>query len=132
MNNKFFWNHIGKYFNTYIGTIILFIAINVLAYNLIVGYNETLSEEQSSLKDAIYEAYRIDPTILDFNEDNVAILKLDVLLLGVSNSKENIQLSNSSYTDDFDECVGYIILKKQDSTQKIDIDESHICDMIDY
>jgi len=132
MNKNAFWNYIGKYFNAYLGFAILFVVGNMVAYNIIRGYNESKNEDRYSLESVIYDAYKIDPSILNFDENNTAILKMDTLLLGVSNGKDSLQLANSSYTKDFDECVGYIIVKKDKTSQKLIIDESHICDMIDY
>lgn len=132
MNKNAFWNHIGKYFNAYIGFAILLIVGNMVVYNIIRGYNESKQEGRYSLESVINDAYKIDPSILNFDDNNTAILKMDTLLLGVSNGKDSLQLASSSYTEDFDECVGYIIVKRDENSTKFIIDESHICDMIDY
>lgn len=130
--NKILINHVGKYFNLYIGIAILFVGGNMILYNVIRGYNESNNEKKHSLESVIYDAYNINHSILNFNEDNIAILKMDTLLLGVSNGKDSIQLANSTYTKDFDECVGYVIVKRNKTSTKFIIDESHICDMVDY
>lgn len=74
--------------------------------------------------------YKIDPTIFDFNEDNIAIVEMNDLLKPITNGKDTTYFGEIPMTKEQDQCVGYIIVKKHKN--KLNYDYSHICDMLDY
>ncbi len=130
MKNNNFANHISKYFNRYIYSLIVIIIIIVFLSRFIPDYAEEKKEEDySSLKEDVVVAYKIDPNILVFDAEGIAILQMDILYAGVSNKKESFIIP-PKYDANFDQCVGYLIIKKIGSD--LDIDTSHMCEMIDY
>ncbi len=85
--------------------------------------NNDLSNDYSYMDSCVKDLYfnNID---LFVKENNTYILKMDYMYdkCGVG--------STSLYTKDMDQCVGYIELN--DFNNNINIDYSHICEMIDY
>lgn len=124
--------HIQKYVFYDILAIFIFIGINILMFNLINDYQENKRAEldYSNFDNTIKEAYKINPSLFKFDENNVAILKMDDLLAPITNGKDTMYFGIVPLTHEQDQCVGYFVIKKiQDELQ---IDSSHICDMIDY
>ena len=55
---------------------------------------------------------------------------MDTFLEPITNGKDTLSFGIVPLTKDQDQCVGYFIIKKVNS--ELQIDSSHICDMIDY
>ncbi len=124
--------HLQKYFIYDILALILFIGINKLVITFYNDYqnNIHLENDFSYYDSSLDDIYIIDPTIFDFNEDNIAIVEMNDLLNPITNGKDTIYFGEIPMTKDQDQCVGYIIVKKQKN--KLNYDYSHICDMLDY
>lgn len=124
--------HLKKYFIYDILVIILFIGINKLAISLYNDYqNNKNSKNDFSYYDSVLnDIYIIDPTIFNFNENDIAIIEMSDLLKPITNGKDTLYFGEGPMTKEQDQCVGYIIVKKKQD--KFDYDYSHICDMLDY
>jgi len=110
--------------------VMIIIIVIVFLSKLIPDYIEsTKKDDYSYIEEYVSTAYQINPSILTFNDDGVAILKMDTLYLGVTNGKDNWNMT-PTYDSDFNQCVGYLIVKKDNNDFKVDV--SHICDMLDY
>jgi hypothetical protein len=114
--------------------IIAITIINILIFNIIneqkANDKENRIFRQKSYEDVVKEAYRIDPSILEFDSNNKAILSIERLLLDVTNGKEHFSIGNLEHNENQDACVGFIIVTRSD--EKFSVDISHICDMVDY
>ena len=124
--------HIQKYFFYDILALIIFIGINILTFNLIIDLyeNEKSKYDYSLYDETIKQIYEIDPSLFKFDENNTAIVKMDTFLEPITNGKDTMFFGIVPLTKDQDQCVGYFIIKKVNS--ELQIDSSHICDMIDY
>jgi dolichyl-phosphate-mannose--protein O-mannosyl transferase len=128
MNKNKFINHMNYHFMKYLIGIPLFIFLNMFIYRFITDYNESQKEDYSFLRDFVYDVYQNEPSLFKFN-NNKAILKMDELY---TEREENPNGTLSPiYNKDFDQCAGYIIINKNDDNT-INIDVSHVCEMIDY
>lgn len=126
--------HFQKYILYYVIALIPLILICTLIKNLIVDYmmNKSLENDYSSYEYLVNQAYEEYPSLFEFDDSNTAIIKMDDLILGIKTDNESHQwASGLLFTEEQDQCVGYIIVKRL-SYEKLDIDTSHICDMIDY
>ncbi len=124
--------HLHKYFFHDILALVIFIVIIIILVKLIISYNYNKQSENdySGYDNFIYQAYEIKPSMFNFNEDNIAILKMDDLVNPITNGKASIVFGTIPLTKEQDECMGYIIVKR--NKDKFDIDYSHMCDMLDY
>ncbi len=124
--------HIQKYIFYDIFAILIFIAINILVYKFVKDYQENKNSEldYSYFDNTIKEAYKINPSLFKFDENNIAIVKMDDLIRPITNGKDTMYLGIVPLTKEQDQCVGYFIVKK--IKNDLQIDSSHMCDMIDY
>lgn len=124
--------HIKKYFFYDVLALIIFICINILMFNLINDlYENKKSEYNYSIYDeTIRQIYEIDPSLFKFDENNIATIKMDYFLEPITNGKDTLSFGLVPLTKNQDQCVGYFIIKKVNG--ELEIDSSHICDMIDY
>lgn len=85
--------------------------------------NNELSNDYSYMDNCVKDLY-MNNIDLFVKENNDYILKMDYMYdkCGVD--------STSLYTKELDQCVGYI--KLNDFNYNINIDYSHVCEMIDY
>lgn len=124
--------HIQKFIFYDLLAIFIFIVFNIFFINLIIDVQENQKSkyDYSNYDDTIRKIYTIDPSLFQFNEDGVAIVKMDDLLKPITNGKDTMYFGIVPLTDEQDQCVGYfIVTKKEDELQ---IDSSHLCDMVDY
>jgi hypothetical protein len=122
-------NFINFHFQKIVFVIILIILISTFLYYFIPDYIESKKPiDYSPPKDFLYEIIENHPELLNFDENNKSILKMDTLY-SVLPGEVNILL-DPIYNDDFDQCAGYIVISK--NSDNYDIDTSHFCDMIDY
>lgn len=124
--------HIKKYFFYDVLALIIFICISVLMFNLIndLYENEKSKYDYSIYDETIKKIYEIDPSLFKFDENNIATIKMDDFLEPITNGKDTLSFGIVPLTKDQDQCVGYFIIKKVNG--ELEIDSSHICDMIDY
>ena len=124
--------HISKFLFYDILAIAFFVVSNMIIIRIVNDYkeNKLLKNDFSNYNLTIEEAYRIDPSLFNFDEDGIAIIKIDDLLKPITNGKDTIYFGVVPLTKEQDQCVGYIIVKKK--KDDLDIDTSHMCDIIDY
>lgn len=124
--------HVQKYIFYDIFAIIIFIGLNILMINFLNDYQENKKAEldYSIYNQTLIDAYKINPNIFKFDDNNIAIVKMDDLLVPITNGKDTMYFGVVPLTDKQDQCVGYFIVEKVNDELKID--SSHICDMIDY
>ncbi len=120
--------------NVILCVVVLAIA-NIFIFQIIITMKNDKKKNDkiinNSYNEAITQAYKINPSILNFDENNEAILSIEKLLYGVSNGTENFSFGNITHNEKHDACVGYfIVTKNQDAT--LSVDNTHICDMVDY
>ena len=87
----------------------------------------------SNYEEYIYKAYEENPSLFIFDENNEFKIKVEELLQkqdSNGNITGYIPITAIRFTKKQDQCLGYIIVKKIDDD--LQIDTSHICDMIDY
>jgi competence protein ComGC len=123
-------NFINFHFQKIVFVIILIILISIFLYRFIPDYIESKKPIVHKLpEDFVYEIMNNHPELLEFDDNNKAIIKMDTLYIILPD--EVNPLLDPIYNDEFDQCAGYIIINKN-SKGNYDIDTSHICDMIDY
>lgn len=124
--------HVQKYIFYDIFAIIIFIGVIILMINFLNDYQENKKAEldYSIYNQILIDAYKINPNIFKFDDNNIAIVKMDDLLVPITNGKDTLYFGDVPLTDKQDQCVGYFIVEKVNDELKID--SSHICDMIDY
>ncbi len=124
--------HLQKYFIYDILAVILFIGISKFVINLYNDHqtNVHLENDFSYYNSTLDEIYKIDPSIFKFDENNIAIVEMSNLLKPITNGTDTIFFGEVPMTKEQDQCVGYIIVKRNDN--KLSYDYSHICDMLDY
>ena len=112
--------------------VILFILLIIVLYFSFYFYQRHLvSEAYKSINTDLYnweviEIYDRYPGLFNFSEDNECIITVEELLKG--QDEYDFDLMHDS---EGNQCIGYYIINK-DLDNNIDIDSSHICDMIDY
>ena len=80
-----------------------------------------------SINDYYIESiYEKNPNVFNFGEDGECIITVSELLK--YESEYEMDILHDKYGND---CIGYYIIHK-DLDNNIDIDSSHICEMIDY
>lgn len=122
--------HFTFYYKNYIYALIIALILIIMAIPIINDYNESIEPPSyEALKLSITNLYEEKPSLFMFDEDNTAILKMDVLYSRILEDNDNSYI-DPIYNEDFDQCAGYIIIKKNDNN--LDIDLTHMCDMLDY
>lgn len=105
-----------------------------ITFNFIVGngnhieksydYNFKSIDEENYYGMIVNTTYERNPELYQFNNDNIFITKI-----------ENLRTKHFHFplmfTEDLDECAGILIIKK-DNDNKLYVDSSHVCEMIDY
>ena len=115
--------------NIHIIIFIIVIIILIIAYHLFIrfqqknAYNYRDTFDNDSVVKEIYEKY---PELFSFTEDGECIISVSELLKGQNEFDFDIM-----HDKEGNDCIGYYIINK-DLNNNIDIDSSHICDMIDY
>ena len=130
--------HIKKYIFYDIFVVILFILVNIFLIKFIHDYQESKNTKYdfTSYKTSIKEAYDNGKLIINFDNNDIGIIKVDDLITanncvdGICDMPIINQMS-IKFTKDLDQCVGYIVIEKLKNNE-LSIDTSHICDMIDY
>ncbi len=90
-------------------------------------------EDKNKLPDYTEEVkklYEINPDLFQFDENDTFVLKMDYLLETKIDDKIIRIVRRPQVSDDFEQCVGYLIVKNINNN--ITVDNSHICDIIDY
>lgn len=108
--------------------LVIFCIIKFVEYKLRPGY---INSQYEDLVYTIKEVYEFKPSFFEFDENGVAIVTIDNLLIPITNGNKTMQAISFTFINEHqDECVGYIIVEKSNNDLKVDT--SHICDMIDY
>lgn len=118
--------------------VLLIIITLIITYILSCLTRDTLDNYKnntnySNYEEYIYKAYKDNPSLFIFDENNEAKIKVEDLLQkqdSDGNITGYIPITAINFTKKQDQCLGYIIVKKVDDD--LQIDTSHICDMIDY
>lgn len=120
----------------------IFVAIIVVLFNIILfkfindySENKRLEYDFTSYETSIKQAYFDGKLKINFDKNNIGILKMDDLIESTNCvdsvcTEPIITQMNIRFSKELDQCVGYIILEKLNNDLKVDT--SHICDMIDY
>lgn len=93
-----------------------------ILYKYKVNYENIDYDYQSS---CVKEIYDLNPEVFEFDENNECYITV-----------EQVQTISDDYgfeiehDKDGNMCVGYFIVKRKEN--KIEVDSSHICDMINY
>ena len=107
---------------------VLFSAIGIYAHRRYV-INNRYKNDNSDLSAYDYSVrwiYNNYPDLFNFSEDGECIITISELLKG--QDEYDFDIMHDEYGND---CVGYYIVNKVDNN-RIKIDSSHICEMIDY
>lgn len=130
--------HIQKYIFYDIFAVILFILFNIILFKFIHDYkeNKDLKNDFTSYEISIKEAYNNGKLTINFDDNNIGIIKVDDLITSTNCNNDIcdnpiINQMSIRFNKDLDQCVGYIIVEKL-TNNELSIDTSHICDMIDY
>lgn len=127
--------HLHKYVFYYL---LLIIITLIVTYILSCLTRDTLdnykhNNNYSNYEEYIYKAYKDNPSLFIFDKNNESKIKVEDLLQkqdSDGNITGYIPITAINFTKEQDQCLGYIIVKKVDDD--LQIDTSHICDMIDY
>ena len=130
MNN--FKLHLHKYFFYDLLTIFLFFLITFIGIKLYNAYqiNKKTEYDFSSYDNFMNEVYVINPNLFKFDSNGIAKVEMNDLLKPITNGKDTIYFGVVPLTKDQDQCVGYIIVEK--NNEILEFDYSHLCDMVDY
>lgn len=129
MKNKVI-RHFKFYYQRYLKGLAVIFLLTLITIIIVPNYtNQKEKPNYNYLIDDVTTLYNEGKISLAFDENNTAILKMDVLY-SPTNEDENYPYIYPIYNEDFDQCAGYIIVKKSDDM--LDVDISHMCDMIDY
>ncbi len=124
--------HFKRYLFYYILLGLLLIPLSILIVAFIKDLKLYL-EDKNKLPDyteEVKQLYEISPTLFQFDENDTFILKMDYLLEFEVNNEIIKIVNRPQLNDDFEQCVGYLIVKNINNN--ITVDNSHICDVIDY
>ncbi len=127
--------HLHKYVFYYL---LLIIITLIVTYILSCLTRDTLDNYKnntnySNYEEYIYKAYKDNPSLFIFDKNNESKIKVEDLLQkqdSDGNITGYIPITAINFTKEQDQCLGYIIVKNVDDD--LQIDTSHICDMIDY
>lgn len=130
MNN--FKLHLHKYFFYDLLAIFLFFLITFIGIKLYNAYqiNKKTEYDFSSYDNFMNEVYVINPNLFKFDSSGIAKVEMNDLLKPITNGKDTIYFGVVPLTKDQDQCVGYIIVEK--NNEILEFDYSHLCDMVDY
>ena len=130
MNN--FKLHLHKYFFYDLLAIFLFFLITFIGIKLYNAYqiNKKTEYDFSSYDNFMNEVYVINPNLFKFDSNGIAKVEMNNLLKPITNGKDTIYFGVVPLTKDQDQCVGYIIVEK--NNEILEFDYSHLCDMVDY
>lgn len=130
MNN--FKLHLHKYFFYDLLAIFLFFLITFIGIKLYNAYqiNKKTEYDFSSYDSFMNEVYVINPNLFKFDSNGIAKVEMNDLLKPITNGKDTIYFGVVPLTKDQDQCVGYIIVEK--NNEILEFDYSHLCDMVDY
>jgi hypothetical protein len=130
MNN--FKLHLHKYFFYDLLAIFLFFLITFIGIKLYNAYqiNKKTEYDFSSYDSFMNEVYVINPNLFKFDSNGIAKVEMNDLLKPITNGKDTIYFGVVPLTKDQDQCVGYIIVEK--NNEILEYDYSHLCDMVDY
>lgn len=110
----------------------LFILITFISIKLYNAYqlNKKTEYDFSNYDNFMNDVYNINPNLFEFDSNGIAYVEMNDLLKPITNGKDTIYFGVIPLTKEQDQCVGYIIVKKEIGILKFDY--SHLCDMIDY
>lgn len=130
MNN--FKLHLHKYFFYDLLAIFLFFLITFIGIKLYNAYqiNKKTEYDFSSYDSFMNQVYAINPNLFKFDSNGIAKVEMNDLLKPITNGKDTIYFGVVPLTKDQDQCVGYIIVEK--NNEILEYDYSHLCDMVDY
>ena len=92
--------------------------------------NKKTEYDFSSYDSFMNEVYVINPNLFKFDSNGIAKVEMNDLLKPITNGKDTIYFGVVPLTKDQDQCVGYIIVEK--NNEILEFDYSHLCDMVDY
>lgn len=124
--------HFKRYLFYYILLGLLLIPLSILIVAFIRDFKLYL-EDKNKLPDYTEEVkklYEINPDLFQFDENDTFVLKMDYLLETKIDDKIIRIVRRPQVNDEFEQCVGYLIVKNINGN--IAVDNSHICDVIDY
>ena len=117
--------------------VIIFIFILIICFIILyVEYNKSrnvyIGDYDKDLEYMMKDIYEFKPDFFKFDENGIAIVTIDELLIPITNGEETMHaIGIITLNENQDECVGYIIVQKLDNND-LKVDTSHVCDMIDY
>ena len=131
--NKSLKAHFNRYIFYYIFLALLLIPICMLIIAFVKDLKLYLDEKDKlpDYTEQVKQLYEINPDLFEFDGDNIFILKMDCLLETVINGKIIRIVEQPHLNKNQEQCVGYLIVKKNDNGEFI-VDNSHICDIMDY
>lgn len=124
--------HFKRYLFHYIFLGLLLIPLSILVIVFIRDLKLYL-EDKNKLPDyteEVKQLYEIKPSLFQFDENDTFVLKVDYLLETEIDDKIIRIVKRPYLSEDFEQCVGYLIVKNINGN--IVVDNSHICDVIDY
>ena len=124
--------HFKRYLFYYILLVLLLIPLSILIVAFIRDFKLYL-EDKNKLPDytsEVKQLYEINPDLFQFDQNNTFILKMDYLLETKIDDKIIRIVRRPQVNDNFEQCVGYLIVKNINNN--ITVNNSHICDIIDY
>ena len=124
--------HLQKYVFYDLLAIFLFALLSFVGFKLYNDLQNNKKEEYdfSNYDSTMLEIYKINPSLFKFNDKGIAIVEMKDLLKPIANGKDTMYFGEVPMTKDQDQCMGYIIVKKNNN--KLKFDYSHLCDMLDY
>lgn len=124
--------HFKRYLFYYILLGLLLIPLSILIVAFIRDFKLYL-EDKNKLPDytsEVKQLYEINPDLFQFDENDTFVLKMDYLLETKIDDKIIRIVRRPHLSENFEQCVGYLIVKNINNN--ITVNNSHICDIIDY
>ena len=125
-------SHLQKYIFYDLFAVFLFVLLSFIGFKLYNDFQNIKKTKYdfSNYDSTMLEIYEINPNLFKFNDKGIAIVEMSDLLKPITNGKDTIYFGEVPMTDEQDQCMGYIVVTKNNN--KLKFDYSHLCDMLDY
>lgn len=82
----------------------------------------------------VNEMYDFAPELFEFDDNGKAIIYIRNFTDegGYTNTKYETTSRQPIYDKNLNQCDGYYIVYKKSDSDKLEVDSSHLCDMLDY
>lgn len=115
--------------------VIAFLTISIIIlmiFNVFIKpfYNKKNDIDYESEEKFILNIYNKYPDIFNFNDEGIAKVYLRIFTDGYKTKTGEVISTSTKFDNNLNECDGYYLIFR--NYDKIEVDFSHICDMLNY